>query len=79
MLLTIYSTADLEIVVAQNLVAVEASEAIQMELLLPLLGFQVWAFYAAIAFRAQRIVKLVIMLLTVRVVVDHVKVSSCER
>lgn len=77
MSLAVYLSADLEVVIIQDRAACETNQAAGVEFL-TLLGLQVLTFNAVIAAFAERVVELVIMLLTIRVIVDDIKVSRCK-
>ena len=57
--------------------AVDTSETARMEFLC-LLGLEIWSFDTTIAMGTQRIVELMVMVLTVWVVVNDVEISSRE-
>lgn len=75
MLLAIDLASDLEVIIAEWLVAVDTSETARMEFLC-LLGLKVRPFDATVAMDTQRVVELVVVMLTVWVVVNDVEVSS---
>lgn len=77
MLLAVDRTADLEVVIAENSAAVLTGKAFGVELLL-LLSLQIRPFDAAIALCAERVIELVVVLLAIWIVVDYIKVGSCE-
>jgi len=78
MLLAIDLSGDLEVVVTERLLAVDAGETARMELL-GLLGLKVRPFNTTVAVSAQRVVELMVVVLAVRIVVNNVKVGSRER
>jgi len=77
MLLAIDLSGDLEVVVTERLLAVDAGETARMELL-GLLGLEVRPFNTTVAVSAQRVVELMVVVLAVRIVVNNVKVGSRE-
>lgn len=78
MLLAIYLSADFEVVIAQDFVTVETSEASRVEFR-TLLSLEIWPLNAMVTLGAQGVIELVVMVLAIRIVVDNVKVCSCKR
>ena len=77
MLLAVDLASNLEIVIAERLLAINAGETSRVELL-SLLGLEVRSFDTTVAVSAQRVVKLVVVVLAVWVVVDNIEVGSCK-
>ncbi|KAH0207689.1 hypothetical protein KCU99_g291, partial [Aureobasidium melanogenum] len=77
MLLAIDLTSDLEVIIAEWFVAVDTGETARMEFLC-LLGLEVRSFDTTVAMGTQRVVELMVMVLTVWVVVNDVEISGCK-
>lgn len=77
MLLAIDLTSDLEVIIAEWLVAVNTGETARVEFLC-LLGLEVRSFDTTVAMGTQGVVELMVMVLTVWVVVNDIEVGSCK-
>jgi hypothetical protein len=74
-LLAVDLASNLEVIIAERFLAVNAGETARMELL-ALLGFEVRSFDTTVAVGTQRVVELVIMVFTVWVVVNDIEVGG---
>ena len=77
-MLTVDLARNLKVIVTESLVTIKTGEAVRVELLV-LLSFEVWSLNTSIAVSAQRVVQLVVMVLTVGVVVDDIEVGGGKR
>jgi hypothetical protein len=76
-LLAVDLTGDLKVIIAERLLAVNAGETARVELL-ALLSLEVRSFDTTVAVCTQRIVELVVMVFTVRVVINDIEVGGCK-
>lgn len=82
--LTVYPSADLKVVIREDLATIVTGEAARVILLLAVAAgagagrLEVLAFDAAVAAVAQRAILFVVVLLAIRVVVDDVEVRGGE-
>jgi hypothetical protein len=74
-LLAVDLTGDLKVIIAERLLAVNAGETARVELL-ALLSLEVRSFDTTVAVCTQRIVELVVMVFTVRVVINDIEVGG---
>ena len=77
MLLAVDLASDLKVIITERLLAINAGETAGVEFL-SLLGLEVRSFDTTVAVSTQRVVKLVVMMLAVRVVVDDIEVGGCK-
>jgi hypothetical protein len=75
MLLAVDLASNLEVIIAERFLAVNAGETARVELL-ALLGLEVRSFDTTVAVGTQRVVEFVIMVFTVWVVVNDIEVSG---
>lgn len=75
MLLAVDLASNFKVIIAEWLLAVNAGETARVELL-SLLSLEVRSFDATVAVGTQRIVELVVMVLTVWVVVNDIEVGG---
>jgi len=68
----------LEVIIAENLVAILAGKAVRMEFLL-YFRLEILPFDAPITCLTQRVVEFVVVLCAIRVVLDNIKICRLER